>query len=634
MEEKREKSHIERLKEKLYSPKSKDLKSKKRGEIYEDYHQVSSEWKKDPPPPPPKKRKSLLENTVFKKFFIGAIIFFVLSTVFGLVMFFGGKNTVSADNIEINVLGNAFVSGGEELPLKIEIINKNNVALEYSDLLLEYQKGAGNSESMQRDRFTVGTVPAGGKVEEMVNLVLFGQQGTTRDINITLEYRVKGSSAIFIKPELYVVNISSTPVNLLVEGPEVTNTNQDISFDIITSLNTSEAVSNMMVVVDYPPGFDFKNATPQPTFSNNIWSLGDLDKGAEKKITINGVIVAESGEDRAFNVFVGSADEKDEQSIGTQFNSQNYIVSIEKAFLDLKLIVNGNSSPEANAIAGDFADGEINFLNYLDSKVTDVEISAKFSGNAFDVSSVTTTGGFYDSANQTIIWNGQTLPALKSVDPDDRGVLKFKFRPINFSGSSLKNPEINIEVSVKGRQSSLGNAFQEIDSVLKQKVKFGTNLQITGHALYNSGPFQNSGPLPPTPGQPTTYTIVWSVANTTNKVTNAKVRGVLPLYVDWVNKVSPAGQSINYNSATREIIWDIGNLEAGTGTSSSPRQINFQVRLNPSSSQSNTPPNLVINNSLYGKDSFTGLDINRSMQSITTRLNRDSNYNSQNDTVK
>ena len=65
-------------------------------------------------------------------------------------------------------------------------------------------------ESLKRDRVTVGTVPAGGKTEQLVNLILFGQQGTTRDINITLEYRVSGSSSIFIKPELYVVNISST----------------------------------------------------------------------------------------------------------------------------------------------------------------------------------------------------------------------------------------------------------------------------------------------------------------------------------------------------------------------------------------------------------------------------------------
>ena len=629
---KHEKSHIEKLKDKLYSPKSKN-KPKVRGDLYSDEHVTSTEWKKDVVPPL-KRHKNLLDNSMFKKFFFGAIIFFVVAMGFGAYMFFGGSNTVSADNIEINVLGNAFVSGGEELPLKIEIINRNNVALEYSDLLLEYQKGAGVGENIQRDRFTVGTVPAGGKVEEMVNLVLFGQQGTTRDINMTLEYRVKGSSAIFVKPELYVVNISGTPINLLVEGPSVTNTNQDISFDITTSLNTEDAVSDMMVVVDYPPGFDFKSATPEPTFSNNIWALGDLDSGAEKKITVNGVIVAESGEQRAFNIYVGAADPENEQEIGTQFNSQNYILAIEKPFLDLQFMVNGSSGPEASAQAGDFSDGKISFANNLETKITDVEITAKFSGNAFDVASVRADEGFYDSTHQTIIWNSETKPELGSVDPRDRDELDFEFKPIALSGNLIKNPEINIEVSVRGRQPSLGNNFLDIENAVKKKIKFNTSMQITGHALHYSGPFQNSGPIPPKPGQPTTYTVVLSVANTLNKVSGAKVRTVLPLYVDWIDKVSPTGQSVTYNPSTREIIWDIGNVDSGVGNSTSPRQVNFQVRLNPSSSQSGSIPNLILDAVLTGKDSFTGIDITRNIQPINTRLNRDSNYNPQNDKVE
>ena len=633
MPPKSRKSHIERLKEKLYSPKSKDAPAKERAEVYEDPHSVVTSWKKDPVAPV-KKRKSLLGNTMFKRFFFGAIVFFVLALGFGAVMFFGESNTVSADNIEINVLGNAFVSGGEELPLKIELVNRNNVALEFSDLLLEYQKGAGIGEDIQRDRFTVGTVPAGGISEELVNIVLFGQQGTTRDINLTLEYRVKGSSAIFVKQELYVVNISSTPVNLLVEGPEVTNTNQDISFDITTSLNTENAVENMMLVVDYPPGFDFKSATPEPSFSNNIWLLGDLDKGAEKLVTINGVIVAESGEQRAFNIYTGQADPENEQSIGTQFNSESYIISVEKPFLDLRFLVNGNAGPEAIATAGNESDGTVDMTNNLETKITDVEVTARFSGNAFDINSVDSESGFYDSANQTIIWNAETDDSLESIEPKDRLELDFNFRPISFSGSSIKNPEINIEISVKGRQPSLGNNFLEIDNLAKKKIKFNTNFQITGHALHNSGPIQNSGPLPPIPGQPTTYTIVWSVVNTTNKVTAGVARTTLPLYVDWSGSISPAGADITYNSATREVIWNIGNVDAGVGQSSSPRQAYFQVKLNPSSSQSGSLPNLTTDTVLYGKDAFTGVDINKSAQPVNTRLNRDSNYNSENDQVE
>lgn len=633
MPPKKEKTHIEKLRDKLYSLKQKGVKEKPRAAVFEDPHTVSTSWKQDEIKPM-KKRKNLLQNTMFKKFFLGAIIFFVVAIGFGLFMFFGGSNTVSADNIEINILGNAFVSGGEELPLKIELVNRNNVALEFSDVLLEYQKGAGAGENIQRDRITVGTVPAGGKVEELVSLVLFGQQGTTRDINITLEYRVKGSSAIFVKQEIYVVNISSTPINLVVDGPDVTNTNQDISFSITTSLNTEEAVENMMIVVDYPPGFDFKSAIPEPTFSNNIWALGDLDRGSEKVITINGVIVAESGEQRAFNIYTGKASPDNEQEIGTQFNSQNYIIAVEKPFLDIVFKVNSNQSPEVTARANESAAGLIEFKNNLETKITDVEVTAKLSGNAFDLSGVEVVKGFYDTTNQTIIWNSQTGAGLQSINPGDKGGLAFSFRPLPFGSANIKNPEINIEVSVKGRIPSQGNSFQEINNFIKKKIKYGTDIQIGGHALYSSGPIQNSGPLPPTPGQPTTYTIFWSVTNSINKATNAKVRTVLPIYVDWVGAISPQGQNVTFNAASKEVIWDIGSIEAGVGQSSAPRQVYFQIKLNPSGSQINSTPNLILETTLSAKDSFTGTEFTRSMQSIDTRLNRDSNYNPDNDEVK
>lgn len=630
------KSHIERLKEKIYSKSAKALDLRPRGQIHEVPREVPTEWSKPPEVvrAPAKKRKSLLGNTMFRRLLLGAVAFFVLSVGFGLMMFYGGRTTVSADNIDITILGNAFVSGGEDLPLKIELTNRNNVSLEYSDLILEYQQGSGTSEELRSDRTTVGSIPAGGKVDKLVTLKLFGQQGTTRDVHVTLEYRVKGSSAIFVKEKLYVVNISSTPVNLVVDGPDVTNTNQDISFTITESLNTEDAVQGMMLVVSYPPGFDFKSATPEPTFSNNIWDLGDLAKGAEKSITINGVIAADAGEERAFNIYTGTKDPDDEQRIGTQFNSEDYIIAIEKPFLDLALKVNGSDAAEVVGIPGQTAEGEVVIENDFDSKVTDVEISAKFSGTAFDPSTVQVSGGFYDPIRQEITWNGETTNALKNIDPGDHMELQFHFKPLPFSNSSIQTPAIDIAVSIKGRQPSVGNQFTEIDNFLKKKVKYGSSLQINGNALYHSGPIVNSGPLPPVPGSATTYTIVWNVVNTTSRITNAKARATLPSYVDWTDKVSPSNASINYNPSNREVVWDIGTIDPYVGLSSAPKTAYFQVRLNTSGSQSGSSPRLILDTVLTGKDAFTNQDVSRSMGAVTTGLNLDSNYNAENDVVQ
>ncbi len=628
------KSHIERLREKIYSPKTKSPSDKPRGNIIETHHPVADAWQKEPPHVPRTKKKSLLGNTMFRKFFIGTILFFLFSIGFGVFMFFGGRNTVSADNIDLNILGNAFVSGGEELPLKIELVNRNNVSLEFSDLILQYQQGSGAGEELRSDRVTVGTIPAGGKVDKLVTLTLFGQQGTTRDVNITLEYRVKGSSAIFVKEKLYVVNISSTPVNLTVDGPVVTNTNQDLSWSVTTSLNTETAVSGMMLVVNYPPGFDFKSATPEPTFSNNIWDLGDLSKGAEKTITINGVLAADSGEERAFNIYTGTKDPNDEQRIGTQFNSEDYIIAIEKPFLDIAFDVNGNRAPETVGYPGQTAHANILVKNNYDTKITDVEITAKFSGNAFDPEGIDLSGGFYDPLRQEITWNSETNDDLASIDPGESKELDFDFKPITLSDSNILNPSVDIALSVRGRQPSQGNQFTKIDNLVKKKVKFGSALQITGNALYVSGPIQNAGPLPPVPGSTTTYTVVWNVVNTSSRMTNVKVRAALPLYVDWTDKTSPTNQNVTYNPSNREVVWDAGTIDPYVGLSSSPKQVYFQVRLNTSGSQSGTIPKILLDSVITGKDSFTGQDVSRSTGPVTTRLNLDSNYNSGNDTVQ
>src|SRR3990167_1483442 len=127
-------------------------------------------------------------------------VFFILALGYASYMFFAKGNTVSNDNIDISVLSNAFTAGGEEYPLLLEIANKNNSPLDLVDLVVEYPKSsqASLSQDNERLRISLGTIPAGGVKNENMKLVLFGEQGSTRQIKISLEYRVEGSNAIFI----------------------------------------------------------------------------------------------------------------------------------------------------------------------------------------------------------------------------------------------------------------------------------------------------------------------------------------------------------------------------------------------------------------------------------------------------
>jgi len=190
--------------------KIEDLKSKlfSRGYTPRVEHYDAHRHRADTPPEnwtheDMKKEKPSKKTSLFKKFFIFSLIFFALSTLYVLFNFFEGGNNVSNDNIEISVLGNAFTNGGEDLPLIVEISNRNNVALELVDLVVESPRGSESSNNnTERQRISLGSIPSGGSRSENVIVRLFGEQGSLNKVRISIEYRVPGSNAIFVKEKL------------------------------------------------------------------------------------------------------------------------------------------------------------------------------------------------------------------------------------------------------------------------------------------------------------------------------------------------------------------------------------------------------------------------------------------------
>ena len=325
---------IEELKSKLFN---KDYQTRiEHRDTFPHFQkrEVMDSWVKKEDTQSSFREKFFMKTSLFKKFFIFSIVFFILALGYASYMFFAKGNTVSIDNIDISVQSNAFTAGGEEYPLLLEIANKNNSPLLLVDLVIEYPKSTQTnlSQDNERLRVSLGTIPAGGIKNENEKIVLFGEQGSTRQIKISLEYRVEGSNAIFVKEKLYEVSISSTPINLSVESPIETTPNQDFSLDVKAALNATKPVSNILLKVDYPIGFQFASAKPAPSLGNNIWDLGDLAPGAERNISILGKMVdVFDGEEKIFRVWSGSQSATDKSSIDVVFNSFEQHVMIKKS---------------------------------------------------------------------------------------------------------------------------------------------------------------------------------------------------------------------------------------------------------------------------------------------------------------
>src|SRR3989338_5395659 len=277
-------NRVEDLKRKLFS-KGYRMKIEHRDNFTRaEMKNVVDSWKKKEGEEASSQDKFFMKTSMFKKFFIFSLVFFILAAGFSAYMYFAGKNTVSSENIEITILGNPYTAGGEELPLQVEIINKNSSSLELADLIIEYPKSSANSLAQETERFraSLGTIPAGGVRNESAKIVLYGEKGSVIPIKILLEYRVEGSNAIFVKDKLYEVAINSTPINLSLQAPEEVSPNQNITLNVKATLNAKQPAAKILVKVDYPVGFQFESAKPAPSFGNNIWNLGDLSPGTER----------------------------------------------------------------------------------------------------------------------------------------------------------------------------------------------------------------------------------------------------------------------------------------------------------------------------------------------------------------
>ena len=315
-----------------------------------------------------------MKTSMFKNFFIGSLIFLILTLAYASYVFFAGGNTVSNDNIDISILGNNFVAGGEELSFIVGITNRNNSSLDLVDLVMEYPKGSSSREpdssaSTERSRVSLGTIPAGAVHNENLKVVLFGEQGSLRPIKISIEYRVEGSNAIFVKEKPYEVTINSTPINLSVDGPVTISPNQDITLNVKVVQNATRPASKILLKLDYPAGFQFKSSIPSPSLGNNIWSLGDLAPGTERSISIVGKMLdVFDGEEKTFHIRSGSQARADKSMIDVVFNSIMHKIIIKKPFIEAQLFVNGVYQREYASSAKNPIHSEIRWINNLDSK--------------------------------------------------------------------------------------------------------------------------------------------------------------------------------------------------------------------------------------------------------------------------
>jgi len=636
---------IEQLKKSLYSRATPDIRTRRRFRASPEETDLPKDWEH-----PPEKSVETRLNTeyrdhsmsFFTKILIGSAVFFLICLGMGAYLFFNGSNLISANNLDIVVSGPISIAGGTPFSFNVQVTNKNNVKLTTVDMEVDFPTGSVNPANTANEQKTyqalMDDLDPNGVTQRAVSADLYGQENSTKEMIIKIFYQVPGSNATFEKDKTYDVLVSSSPLNLSISSFNQVTAGQKFDMTVTLTSNSQSTIQGVLLNALYPFGYSFVTSDQPPLADKATWNVGDIAPGQSKTITISGTLQGQDQDTRIFHFIAGAASPGSPSVIGTEYTDTSETVTLQKPFITVALSF-GHDDAGSGSYIGQFSKpitGTISWSNNLPNAVTDAQIHLQFSGNAFDKGSVSANGGFYDSANNQITWDKTNTPALESIAAGGSGSVVFNFIPRDLGNPSapVTNPSVALSVSVAGQRTSESNVPQSLDESVSRSVEVASNVSVSAQALYTTGPFTNSGPFPPKAEATTTYTIVWTVANSSSAVSGASVSATLPENVSWMGPVSPQSDNVQYDANSRTVTWNVGTLAAYLGQNGQQQtQAAFQVGLQPSVTDVGNSLILVNPATLSAMDNFTGSTVYSAWGSLTTRLSTDPGFQEGDDLV-
>ncbi len=620
MQPESDESSIDRLKRTLYSRNEKLVPKTERTQVAPHEFDVPSTWGDKPDYSISPKTIVKRNNSFFNKFLIGSLVFFVVSVCIAVFIFFGGVNMISSNNLTIDVVAPTSISSGEELSVGLSIVNGNRTDLEGATLFITYPEGAEKvgegGESISHEEINLGVVPKGDSAEHGVRTVLFGEKDSIKSFVFRIEYKVKGSNATFSKEKTYDVIIGSSPILLDVKYPKEVNSGQDITLSVEVTSNSTVPIKDLLVKIDYPYGYTYKSSTIKPARNDSVWSMGDLKNGDKKKFEVVGTLVGQNMEDRSFRISAGNKSGS-VYDFDTVLVSNTITLGLRKSFFDLTVRAGDNFVGKP----GETIPVNIKWQNTLPDKILDADVQVVFSGNSIDETKTNVmNSGYYSSANDTATWTKNENQILSDISPGSSGDFSLTLSSlVNLvQPKFIKNPHIDLKISMTGDRA--GRDGGEVNSTQSVVIKISTVASITAKTLRDTGPFANTGAIPPRADSETTYTINWTLTNTTSDLKGAVARAELPQGVFWKGETSPSTEKITYNPDSRIVTWDIGSVSAGSGFINSPKQAYFKVGLVPNVTQVGATPVIVSQVDMLATDTYTERQVSSNAGTVSTRF--------------
>lgn len=650
---------LNELQDKLYSKQS-DIASRKpqtdtfdpRAKVDEISSEESTKTENG------EKKDWVIETNTTKK--QKTLLTLILSIVGGILLFGGLSYLIYQllhkdfyqNQVKVEIIVPPAVNLNEEVTIKVNFANNNPVGLKNSHLTLETPLNFKiTSTDPQADN--VGKFSAEWNLEtvtpqktgslEVKGKFISREEGSV-GLKANLTYLPENFSSTFKNEASANTEVIGVPIGLSVEATRTVSSGYVVSYKLFVKNNGKDPFQNLKVNLEYPDGFSFTNSsTPLLGAKNDVWNIPTILSGEEKSLSVEGRLEGIAGDQRILVARLGIentdgfSEYVKKEGITTMTEPP---ISISQQIKDKQKVVH----------KGEELYFTVNYANKSDRAIGQVVIKAKLEGVIFDFKNINPeNGGWFDANNKEIVWQGGTTPGLDNLNPGDKGELTYRVRvanyipfaldkKTNFTGkSTISADSPQMPVSIGENKVIVGNSLE---------LKLSSEISLKSQAFYSDGTIPNSGPIPPTVGKKTTYTIHWTLTNAFNDLRGVEVKSVLPCQIDgttkdtkeacievktnlpfgveWMDKIFPQKKGVAFQERTREVVWNLERVPAGAGGELPAVNLVFQVGVTPSESDLGKSMEIIGKTTLKATDTFTNETLTATAEPLDTTVPGDS----------
>lgn len=534
----------------------------------------------------------------------------------------------SEARVEVQFQGPEVVESTDDATYTFTVTNNNKAVLEHVVLEVHFPQSFVPRESAEWQssgsarQFVIETLAPGQKVTGDFTGTFFGEAGAVATLDLTLTFSPKNISGEYQKTASVGTRIDSSAVRVEVEAPQELVSDQELDYVITYRNEGNETLDNVRVVAEFPQGFSFLSADPGSD-ALDTWYLSTLRPGAGGRIVVHGRLTGSWNEFQSVVAKIGYVSGSSGELVAYAEDSKR--TKMIASPLAIKQVANDTATPQATF--GDTVQYALEYKNNSDRGMRDVIVKTEIDSPAVDWAGLQLEAGSYDGG-KSIVWQGNSLPALKYVGPGqsgritfslplkkevptDRGLIAPSRNPEIVSYATIDSPDVP---AILGQNKVVGS------NRLSVKLASLVGMDVVAYRNYKADGLPDpAGPFPPQVGQESSYVLLVKLSDAANKVTKGRVVLTLGAGVQYAGAVSPGSESVEYNGRSNELTWNVGTLLPGQ------RSLAVLVKVKPAVNQAGKEFVLLDKATLAGYDDNTEQDVSVTTDSVKSRLFHEDN---------